>query len=74
MWAEWSLGKKVEVGAVIDVCGIMKQTIVYSRNEDAIKSASEVAKIVYNSVVQNYDGRCATIFQEQFEIDTELKL
>lgn len=66
--------KKVEVGAVADVCGKLKQRIVDSRNEDAIKSASEVAKIVNNSVVQKYEGRCATIFQVQFEIDTELKL
>ena len=60
--------KKVEVGAVIDVCGEMKQMIVDSCNEDATKSASEVAKLVYNSVVQKYEGRCTTIFLEPFLI------
>jgi hypothetical protein len=43
----------------------MKQMIVDSCNEDATKSASEVAKIVYNSVVQK--------FQKLLESDAELK-
>jgi hypothetical protein len=52
------------------MCQVM---IVDSCNEDATKGASEVAKIVFNSVVQKYEGRWITIFQKQFEIDTELK-
>jgi FLYWCH zinc finger domain len=48
--------KKVEVGSVIDVSDEMKQLIVDSCNEDATKSASDVAKIVSNSVVQKYEG------------------
>lgn len=65
--------KKVEVGAVVDVSAEMKQMIEDSCIDDATKSASEVAKFLFNSILEKYKGRCALIFKKPIKMAPSFK-
>ena len=48
--------KSIQVGEINDVTAEMKQMVIDSCIDDATKSATDVAKHVFESTVQKYEG------------------
>ena len=54
--------KNVEVGEIHDVQKEMKQLIIDSCIDDATKSATEVAKNVFEATIKKYEGEIQHIY------------